>query len=169
MKRRKTIVSIFVVAIVYFFILPASWAWLEPEAEIHIPGEWAYDEDLPVEFTLSAWHSNYEIVLVRFHPDYHESELRGEPEPMYPQPLIQGERRNQWSAVTLNRFTWPRSERHDLTVPLAELADQNRSAPGTLRGHVEITIHFVVRPSGGGHGNRARRMTERVPFELTLN
>lgn len=169
MNRRKTIVSILIAAFAYFVIIPSSWPWLQPEPEIRIPGAWSYDEDLPVELMISYWHSNYEIALVSFRPDYHDSELRGEPEPMYPQPLIQGEHRRNWSALTLNLFTWPRSEHHELTVPLSELAEQNRSAPGTLRGYVEITIFAVVRPPGSEQRSRARRITERVPFELTLH
>ncbi len=170
MEKKKLGAAALVLLIAYFLVLPSVGLWSEPDVTAHVPATWAHDEDMPIELTVSTWHSNYQIALVRFHPDYHDSDLQGDTGPMYPQPLLQEQRSRYWSAFSLNRFTFPRSAHHELEVPLSELAGKGNSAPGVLRGEIEIMILHAgnIGSHDGAVRTHSRQLNDRIPFEIRL-
>ncbi len=170
MRQYKTIIITSVcVAFCYFGLLPLFWP--RPKATAELPHQHSYNEDMRVRITVFAWHNNVEIRQVRFYVDYQQTTAHGPEGPFYAMNLFHsGQPRRRWPFFGVNRFTWPRSRRADLTLPLAELAQRGVVRTGVVRGKLDISIAAPDLP-----GNLAPwigyiiwERTQQIPFTLYL-
>ena len=169
-RRLKKIAVTFVcMASCYFGILPLFWPC--PKATAELPREHPYDEDLSIRIEVFAWHKNVMIRQVRFYVDYQQTTAHGPEGPFYTTSLFHsGKQTRRWPFFTVNRFTWPRSRKLDLILPLKRLAREGVVRTGVVRGKLDISI---ATPSLPGNlatwlGYITRERTQHVPFALHL-
>jgi len=150
--KRLAVVSAVVVVTFYFLLLPGFWSWMPPSATVEIPATWSFNQDMPIDLRVSAWHANYELSEVRFCILPDRSQFDRKTPPIYPIILHQSPRTRSWNRLTLNRFTFPRTYRLKLVVPLKTLAEEGKVGRGTIGGLINTRIDHVGsvhRHSGG--------------------
>ncbi len=168
-KYKKTIITVVCVAFCYFEILPAFWP--SPKATVELPHELPYDEDLAIRIKVFAWHKNVRIRQVRFYVDYQRTTAHGPEGLFHARSLFHiGKPRHRWSFFTLNRFTWARSKKLDLTLPLTQLAQKGVVKTGVVRGTLDVSI---ATPRYGWLlalwvGYPTIERTQHIPFTLHL-
>jgi hypothetical protein len=171
-RKQRISAAVVVVVTLYFLVLPSIWTWLPPTATAVVPQSWPHNKDMPIEIRLSAWHSNYELQEVRFGILPERGRLQPQHPPLYPMVLVEGQRNRTWNRLTLNRFTFPRTRRIPLVVPLERLAAEGRIVPGTREGFVNIRINYVgsVDEHSGmpGMGEISRGGGSRQDFQIVL-
>ena len=121
-RKQRITAAVVVVLTCYFLVLPGLWTWLPPSATAVVPSSWPHNKDMPIEIRLSAWHSNYELREVRFGILPERGQVQLQRPPLYPLVLIEGRHNRTWNRLTLNRFTYPRTRRIMVVVPLERLA-----------------------------------------------
>jgi hypothetical protein len=160
---------VLLVAIVYFGMMPAFWP--EPQATMQMPEAAVLGEDVALQVTVTAWHSNYRVTRVNFTPDPLRSTAIMEQVVFYPISLRDVAPRSHWPAWNINRITWPRRKRYAFTVPLSQRWREGILQAGVLRGMLQITVEApglgrFSRPRGGG--SRTSTTTVILPFNLNL-
>ncbi len=168
-KYKKTLIACVCVAFCYFGILPLFWP--SPKATAELPHEHPYDEDLGIKIKVFAWHKNVKIRQVRFYVDYQQTTAHGPEGPFYTTSLFHsGEQMHRWPFFAVNRFTWPRSRKLDLTLPLKRLAREGVVRTGVVRGKLDISIATPSLPGNLGTwlGYITRERTQHIPFTLHL-
>ena len=116
-RKQRIVAAVAVVLTFYFFLLPGFWAWLPPKATTEIPVSWPHNQDMPLKIRLSAWHSNYEVREVRFGILPDRNRVQPNSPPLYPLVLLEGQHNRTWNRLTLNRFTFPATQRISVVVP----------------------------------------------------
>ena len=124
----------------YLIVLP--WFWPLPEVSARIPESVPLGQDLEIPITLSAWHSNVDVYLVRFYVDYYGSTAKGEEGLFYPVPVLERKARRFRGAWGHNHLTRPWSETFAVTVPLRQFAEQKLLGPGMLTGKVDVSFNY---------------------------
>ncbi len=168
-KRKKTIITVVGVAFCYFGILPLFWPG--PKATAELPLEHPYDEDLAIRIEVFAWHKNVRIRQVRFYVDPQQTTAHGPEGPFLARGLFHsGEPRRMWPFSTVNRFTWARSRDLDLTLPLAQLAQEGVVGTGVVRGKLDVSIATpdMLSYLALWVGYMSRERTQQIPFTLHL-
>jgi len=161
---------VLVLASIYFLVVPLLWP--RPTATVQMPTTTSLGEDIVIEVSASAWHSNFDITRVRFMPDPLRSSALVEQVPFYPIDVRDMPARNGWRPSSVNRFTWPHTRRYTLTVPLAQRAQEGALQAGTLTGTIFITAEAprlgkFDRDSRGGH--RSGNSPQAFPFTLEIS
>lgn len=171
-RKQRITAAVVVVLTCYFLVLPGFWTWLPPSATAVVPSSWPHNKDMPIEIRLSAWHSNYELREVRFGILPERGRVQPQGPPLYPLVLVQGRHNRTWNRLTLNRFTFPRTRRIPVVVPLARLAAEDRIAPGAREGFISIRIDYVgsvdEHSSMPGMDEISRGGGSRQDFRITL-
>jgi hypothetical protein len=169
MSNAKWIVTPLIVLVVgYFIVLPIFWPWMEPGARVSLPELWRHDADMPIRIRVTSAHPNIVVQEVRVTFDYAPEGDQGTP---YPEILHSAQKTNNWTTWKVNRFTYPRSQDMEVSLPLARLAEEGKVKPGTLKGQVQVSLDYV---SGVGRGHslagktRGRSRMIATPYELTL-
>ena len=125
------------------------------------------DRDSP-----SAWHSNYELREVRFGILPERGQVQPQRPRLYPLVLVEGRHNRTWNRLTLNRFTFPRTRRIMVVVPLERLAAEGRIVPGAREGFINIRIDYVgsvdEHSSMPGMDEISYRGGARQDFRITL-
>ncbi len=168
-KHTKILITLFGVAFLYFGIVPLLWP--RPIATAELPHEHPYDEDLVISVRVTAWHKNVSIREVRFYVDYQQTTAHGPEGPFHATRLFHiGKPPRRWPYYTLNRFTWPRSSKLDLTLPLRELAQEGVVKSGVVRGKLDISIATPAMPGNLSPwlGYMSRERTQQIPFSIQL-
>lgn len=168
-KYKKIIITFVCVAFCYFGILPLFWP--RPKATAELPHEHPYDQDLGITIEVFAWHKNVKIRQVRFYVNYQQTTAHGPEGSFYSIRLFHGGKRTQrWSFFTVNRFTWPRSRRLDITLPLAQLAEKGVVKTGVVRGKLDISVATPALPGSLAIwlGYITKERTQHIPFTLHL-
>jgi hypothetical protein len=147
----------------YLVVVPFFWP--PPAAQVTIPKESAFNQDLHIDATVSAWHSNFVVVGVRFYVDFQKTTAHGPKGSLDTLSLYEGEGPPDWTFWNLNRLTWPCSEHLNLKVPLSELAAAGLVQPGVVVGKVDVSIAY--RP--GFNRTAKYSMTVRsIPIDLSF-
>ena len=172
MRLQKGIgVGVGLVIFLYFLTVPSFWRFLEPTAMAGIPDKWVYNEDLPIPLNIHTWHSNYQVIQVRLVINPTASDLPGATVPLYPVVLYQGSPPRTWRRLTLNRFTFPRSKRMEVVVPLARLAVEGGVSAGRLEGTLQVEFNYVrtlTRYSGSFGQELGIKRVETIPVLIRL-
>ncbi len=168
LQPKHIVIGIVVAAFVYLFMVP--WFWPLPEVDAQIPQSAVLGQDIQIPITVSAWHSNVDVSLVRFYVDYYGSTAKGEDGLFNPTPVLQREARRFVGVWGFNHLTYPWSETIYVTVPLSQFANEKLLGPGTLAGKVDVTFNY--RPGhvgryGPGYDYTQQRMLS-VPFQITM-
>ncbi len=170
MGRYKKITITFVcVAFCYFGLLPLFWP--RPKATAEFPQEHPYDADLGIKIEVYAWHKNVKIREVRFYVDYQQTTAHGPEGPFYARTLFHsGKPPHRWSFFAVNRFTWARSRELDLTLPLAQLAQEGVVKNGVVRGKLDVSVATPDMPGVLAMclGYLTVERTQQIPFTLHL-
>jgi hypothetical protein len=166
-KTRALIAGVLLVVIIYFMVIPMFWGMSSPSVTVGLPEAWPYDTDMPIPIEVSAPHANFAVVSVRLTPD--PAHARAEGPPIYPQVLFSGEQKREWTRLTLNRITWPRTRRVEVVWPLASHAAEGSVQPGVFKGRIEVAVDWV---SGlhqfSGPVVRADALKVLVPLDILL-
>jgi hypothetical protein len=153
----------------YWGLVPV---WLPPPAlSVDMPAETPVDRNLPIRIHLNAWHSNFEVVQVRFYSDYGKSDVDGPKGPFYPQVLYQLNEEVRWPFTKINRFAFPRHRGLDVVLPLAKLHADRVVKPGTVHGKIDVTLAYpdlhtrTFKPMGE-RTNRSRMLSQPIKIEF---
>lgn len=172
MTPRRAIITAFVLVLVgYFILVPWLWGSGAPRTVSNIPDSWPHNQDLPVTLTTSAWHSNFKITQVRAVIDPTTTSMAEADEHLYPMILFKEPKPKTWSIFHVSRLTFPRSRSKEVVVPFARLAAEDKVAPGTLSGYLDVEYTYVrnlARPNVIAFNVLLEEKTERLPFQLRL-
>ena len=103
MTKKKFIIALVLVVIIYFGILPFFWP--SPTVKVDLAKEAPYDEDLEIKVVVSAWHSNFGISKVRIYVDPDDTTAHGPSGPFYSAALYRNpQRRLHWPYLGLDRL-----------------------------------------------------------------
>ncbi|MBN4053185.1 hypothetical protein JYT92_00375 [bacterium AH-315-L15] len=169
MPNKKVIITFVCVAFCYFGILPLFWP--SPKIRVELPHEHPYDEDLGIKIKVYAWHKNVKIRQVRFYVDNQQTTAHGPGGPFYPINLFHsGKQVHRWPFFAVNRFTWARSRKLDISLPLTQLAQKGVVKTGVVRGKLDISIATPEMPDNLAIwlGYLTRERTQQIPFTLLL-
>ncbi len=168
LEPKHIVAGVLGVLFLYLFMLPIAWP--EPEVEAEIPTSAVLGQDIQIPITISAWHSNVDIYMVRFYTDYHGSTAHGPDGLFNPTPILEREARRFVGVWGYNHLTFPWSETIYVTVPLSRFAGEGLLGPGVLKGKVDVNVNY--RPGhvgryGPGHDYTQQKMLS-VPFEIAI-
>lgn len=167
-KARLAIVAA-IPFLAYWGIAPLFWPL--PDLSVTVPPETPIDAEVPIDIQLDALHPNFEIINVRFYVDHYNSDVHGPNGPFYPQNLHRIAEPVNWGFWEVNRFTWPRTRKRTVSLPLRELAAEGVVKPGTVRGKIDVTVaypdvHSRMAQILGGFPTRSRMLSQ--PFEMEI-
>lgn len=135
-----------------------------------IPTTVSLHEDLEIPVAIRAWHSNVQIVRVRFYVDYYASTAKG-PKGLLNPTLVLEESSNAFdSHLGRDILTRPWRKHLTVTVPLRDFARQELLGKGLLVGKLDVTLNYAVAGRYGA-GTRLTHMTHvvrSVPFQMTV-
>ena len=155
-------------ALAYLAILPMLWP--EPAIEVTVPAEARMGETIPVAVSLSAWHSNIDIVNVRFYVDYTATTAVGPKGTFYPEMIVERQARRFMGPFGRNPITLPHTVRADGEVALGKYIDQGLIGPGDLVGKIDVTYNYTSGRGGRrtAGSDRTRTATQSVPFRIAI-
>lgn len=157
------------ISLVYLGLIP--WLWPRPNVAATLPTSAALGEDIPLEVTVSAWHSNFRATRVCFWVDPLRSNALVEQAAFYPIDVRDIVPRTSWPQWSINRVTWPRSRSYNFTVPLNQRWREGVLQAGVLQGMIWVTTETPnmgknQRASGGGRNSS--NSPQGIPFTLTI-
>lgn len=127
----------------YLFLLPDLWP--EPTGTIEVPAQATFGAPSHVTLTVRAWHPNFEVAHV-----YLVAEAPrllpgpgGHMQTLFTFDLYQAPAAPGWTAIGVNRLTWPRSRSFTFALPLAELAEAGLLEGGVLTGRIHATVRYA--------------------------
>lgn len=157
----------FILALVYFLLLPAFWPFAPPRMKLELPPVVSVTKDAPLSLQVNAWHGNVRIGVISFHNDRRAYLANGS---AFPNLTLyrSNEPSRTWQAWTLNRFTFPRRERLELTLPLESAPGELLAGEPYLTGVITV---FYQEPNplnvfAGRVGYRSKQV--RLPVRLPL-
>ncbi len=157
----------FIAGILYLFAIPVFWP--APTVDVYAPERISRGENANIQVVVSAWHPNFELqsahALVDVAPernsgtDVYHATLRAKPE------------RKVWPFWSVNRFTRPRRQVFQLTLPVKELSEK-----GLLEEELTGTLTLVVEhvaPNDANRiplgGYRPGRIMKQQPFRCKVS
>jgi len=157
-----------VVFVAYLLILPLFWP--APKVTASMPEVVSLREDPEIPIVVKAWHSNIQVVQVRFYVDYHASTAKGAKGLLNPAVLYEESPSTLRGILGRNILTRPCRKRLAVTVPLGDFARQELLGEGLLVGKLDVTVNYAM--AGMRHGDRTRARTAQVmrsvPFRWTV-
>lgn len=127
----------------YLLVLPDLWP--EPTGTIQAPAQATFGAPSHVTLTVRAWHPNFEVAHVfltaeapRLLPG-----PGGRMQTLFTFDLYQAPAAPSWTAISVNRLTWPRSRSFTFALPLAELAEVGLLEGGVLTGDILATVSYA--------------------------
>ncbi len=155
----------------YLGILP-KFFWSVPTVFVEIPKTQPLHEDLSLDLTVSAWHSNFDIHNVRFYVDPVQTSANAEGKPLLATTLYNdGKSPRSMGYGAVSRVTWPHDKKLHLTVPLKRWANEQRTQAGQLVGKLDVEVrypqmHGRINRWFGGYSSARKRMS--IPFSIRL-
>ena len=140
-KIKRYAVLVGVVIVVYVIIVPMCWSFFEPRVGIAFPDTWQYDNDLQIDVRVRAVHNNFRILQVRMTFDH--TYRRADGRALYPSVLYSQPPKSKWSTFKVNRLTYPCTKRVTAILPLAEMAREQGTQPGTISGKVQVEVEYI--------------------------
>ncbi len=145
MLRRPWFRALLIAVFAYYIVLPSLLItrWRTPSVAADIPGRWPHNQDMPIRIRVSAWHPHFSVLSVRYLVDYYQTTAHGPRQAMPTQILYQEEKRRDWGAWRVNRLLYPRTRVVDVTLPLAQMAQEGQVQPGTVVGTLDVNTEFI--------------------------
>lgn len=165
MNQRYRALAAFIIAFAFVYLIVLPFVWPKPHVDASVPARVHTRDDIPVTVSISAWHSHFDIVNVRFYVDYARSTAKGPSGIFYPLMLVE----NSPAPVGNVGLTWPNRRDETYTVRLAEQQQQGMVGPGKLIGKIDVNLVYLPGRAGKSF-NRDRSRTElfSVPFEIDV-
>ncbi|MBI5092268.1 MAG: hypothetical protein HZB26_07445 [Candidatus Hydrogenedentes bacterium] len=165
----KRVVGGVLVVFAFYLVLPPMIC-PPPHATASIPETMSLREDPEFTAVVRAWHSNVNIVSVRFYVDYYASTAKGPKGLFNPTILYQGAPRDFSGLFDSSPLTYPWSKRLDLKLPLRDFAAQGLVGPGVLEGKLDISLSYLYRGERHAPGLKPplTQRTQSVPFRIEI-
>ncbi|MCP5002913.1 MAG: hypothetical protein GY941_03035 [Planctomycetes bacterium] len=142
MKFQKFFIIIAsILALLYLFLLPNFWP--EPEISINIPLANGIQDNIEATIQVHSWHSNFSLFAVDGIFEVDPSKNEGNPIVMMD--LLPDKDNNAWDpdhALAINRWTFPKTYKYNITLPLKDLHSRNIFVSNYLTGRINVRLRY---------------------------